>query len=125
MHIRRGGNGSGRASRSLDRDQRHSLVLRRLLYSGIPESAGARVHASSRRSTHLQLPRAWGRGLVVPRVLAARKRTNEGSCITVLFSKKSKPSESNDPQCKEDDTALALKNNVFAIVAVVRACADM
>ena len=46
--------------------------------------------------------------------MAVRKRTNERSCITALFSKKSKPSESNDPQCKEDDTAALLwtmKNN--------------
>ena len=42
------------------------------------------------------------------------KSTNERRCITVLFSKTSKPSETNDPQCKEDDTALAFgitKNN--------------
>ena len=40
--------------------------------------------------------------------MAARKRTNERSCITALFSKKSKPSETNDPQCKEDDTVALL-----------------
>ena len=52
----------------------------------------------------------------VPRVMADRKRTNERSCITVFFSKKFKPSETNDPQCKEDDSALAFQDNVFAIV---------
>ena len=63
--------------------------------------------------------------------MAVRKRTNERSCITALFSKTSKPSETNDPQCKEDDTVALLwpfrimKNNVFAIEAVVRACANM
>ena len=51
--------------------------------------------------------------------MAAQKCTNGRSCITVLFSKKSKPSETNDPQCKEDDTALAFRDHeVFAIVRV-------
>ena len=40
--------------------------------------------------------------------MTVRKRTNERSCITALFSKKSKPSETNDPQCKEDDTVTLL-----------------
>ena len=40
--------------------------------------------------------------------MAARTRTNERSCITALFSKKSKPSETNDPQCKEDNTVALL-----------------
>ena len=31
--------------------------------------------------------------------VAALKHTNERSCITASFSKKSKPSETNDPQC--------------------------
>ena len=59
--------------------------------------------------------------------MAAQTRTNERSCITALFSKKSKLSETNDPQCKEDDIVALLwpfcfrimKKNVFAIVRVI------
>ena len=55
--------------------------------------------------------------------MAAPKRTDERSCITALFSK---PSEANDPQCKEDDTvALLWPFRIMFAIAVVRACADM
>ena len=54
--------------------------------------------------------------------MASWKHTNERSCITALFSKKSKPSKTHDPQWREGDTIALLwpfrimKKNVFAIV---------
>ena len=53
--------------------------------------------------------------------MATRKCTNERSCITVLFSKKFKPSETNDPNAKKMTPLWPLgimKKNVFAIVRV-------
>ena len=110
--------GSGRASRLRDRDQRHSghsLVLSHgneatLDYLKTQACAFTQAH-SLRRSTHPLLPRAWGQGLIIISCSACNGHTNERSCITVSFSKKSKPAETNDPQCKEDDIALAFQDH--------------
>ena len=58
------------------------------------------MRVRSRALVRPRLPRAWGRGLITVVVLAGQ-RTNERSCITALFSKESKPSETNDPNAKK------------------------
>ena len=100
--------GGRRASRSRDRDQRHSGHRPwERGYSGLPESAGACVYTSS-LATPLHPPTTTsqeGSG-VIPSCCSTcngcLKRINERSCITALLLN---PLIANDPQCKEGHNA--------------------
>ena len=88
-----GKNGGQRwASEPFARSRSETLwtyIAQAMGYSGYQKAqARAFTHARSLRCS--QLPRALCQGLIIisfsPRVMAARKRTNERSCITALFS---------------------------------------
>ena len=108
-----------RVVRAIAIDQRHSghsLVPRPWLYY---QKAHARAFTGARSLHPPTITTRMGSGVNhVPRVMAVRKRTNERSCIIYcLVSKESKPSGTNDPHCKEDDTVALLwpfRKNVFS-----------